>query len=795
MEIGGIDADQIVSQLMQIERRPLVALQTRKDAAQTAANAIDRIRSKIDAFRLAADRITLRSSFERFSATVSNSDAVAATVSGASLATSLSFTVDQLAQARGVRSIGTVPSTGVAVVSDALIAIASGAGATGIGNVRVGSGLGAGSFDVAVTQASAAAASTGTAALATSTVVDGSNDTITLTVNGAARSVTIASGTYDAAGFVGAVQSALDVAGGGVTASLDPDGAIRIATSREGSSAQLQVIGGNALADLRLGVDTSARAGIDGVVEINGNTTTVSSLEAGTAVSFATGAGTLESVLTGGLRIGTSEVAVVGTGDRSLDDVAAAITGAGVGVSAAAVQVGTGQWRLQLTATTTGESAAFGIDGSVFTGLGGMIESSAARNARITIGSGPGAYQVEASGNTLRDVLPGVTLTAKQVTSTPVTVTLGRDDEAIADDVAKLVTSVNELLADIKVQTRADPASGTSGPLAANSTIRRLADQLRNSLADQVSGLTMSLPSSVGIERDRTGTFTFDRQRFLDAVADDPGAVARLFSRGGTETGDAVFASAKGVTAAGTYAVDITTAATRATSALVFDGGATSATRVGVRVGSTTATVDVGAGQTSAEIVDNLNAALAEAGLDVVAQTDGAGLRLVAGEWGQVGDFELNTDVLGAGTWDALAGTDVAGTIDGVLASGIGRRLALASDASTPAAGLGVDVAAGVTGAVGNVDYLPGIAARVVAVTTALTRAESGLVTSAKTSAEGRVDAFDDQITRLEERLFTRETNMRRQWANLQTLLSGLQNQGNWLSGQLASLNNNWGAA
>ncbi len=265
--------------------------------------------------------------------------------------------------------------------------------------------------------------------------------------------------------------------------------------------------------------------------------------------------------------------------------------------------------------------------------------------------------------------------------------------------------------------------------------------------------------------------------------------------RGGTATGDVVFATAKGTTVAGSYIVDITTPASRAASGLMFDGGAATDTRVGVRVGTITATVDVVAGQTATQIIQNLNAALADAGLDVVAQSDGTGVRLVAGAWGAAGNFELNPDLLGAGAWSTLTGTDVVGTIDGVAATGTGRRLVLASDAATPAAGLGVDVAGGATGAIGNVEYVPGLAARVVAVTSALTRADTGLINSAKTSAESRADAFGDQIARLEDRLITREANMRRQWASLQTLLSGLQNQGSWLSGQLSSLSNNWGAA
>ena len=166
-------------------------------------------------------------------------------------------------------------------------------------------------------------------------------------------------------------------------------------------------------------------------------------------------------------------------------------------------------------------------------------------------------------------------------------------------------------------------------------------------------------------------------------------------------------------------------------------------------------------------------------------------MRLRAQSYGSAGDFELNLDLDGAGTWDAVAGTDVVGTIDGVEATGTGRRLSLGDLVDSPAAGLGVDVAEGVTGSL-SVDYAPGIAGRVAEVADRMTRADVGILDTAGDAAARRVDGFNDQIERFEDRLFVRETNMRRQWANLQTLLANLQNQGTWLSGQLAGLNANW---
>ena len=246
-----------------------------------------------------------------------------------------------------------------------------------------------------------------------STVIDGTNNTLTIEIDGVAHAVTLASGTYTPAELVEVVQDALDAAPADATASLDATGRVRITTTHEGSAASLQVTGGNAMAALGLSVDASAIVGTDGTIQIGSNPpVTVTSAGTGATVAVPTGTGDLTLTLDGGLRTGTSSVAVVSTGDRSLAAVAAAINGAGVSASASAVKVSDGNWLLQLNSTTTGTANSLSLDASVFTGVGGLLETSAAQDAQITIGTGPGAYSVMASGNVFNDVLQGVTLTA-----------------------------------------------------------------------------------------------------------------------------------------------------------------------------------------------------------------------------------------------------------------------------------------------------------------------------------------------------------------------------------------------
>ena len=89
--------------------------------------------------------------------------------------------------------------------------------------------------------------------------------------------------------------------------------------------------------------------------------------------------------------------------------------------------------------------------------------------------------------------------------------------------------------------------------------------------------------------------------------------------------------------------------------------------------------------------------------------------------------------------------------------------------------------------ALGNVEYQPGIAARLVNLATEL-NAETGALTTTSEGYDKRVKAFDQQIEKFEERMLRVETNLRRQWSTIQSILSSLEQQGNWLSSQITSM-------
>lgn len=785
---GGIDVAQLVNSLMSVERQPITTLATRQAKVKLQADAVARLRSNLDALKVSASGI-VAGGLGKLSSSVSIPGAVTASLSSAARAGSVSFTVDRLARAHGVRTATTVGSSSSVITTANEMAISSTARRIGVGTIQVAAGVTAGKYTVSVTQATVGAVRTGATALAGSTVISGANNTLNLQIDGAARSVTLADGTYTPASLLTAVQTAIDAAGGGVSTSLDSGGRLKLTTAHEGSAATVQVTGGTALATLGLGVDAAAVTGTDGSVQIGTNPpVTVTSAGTGDTVAVATGTGALTLHLDGGLRVGDAVVAVVSTGDRSLAAVASAVNAANVGASAASVKVSEGNWLLQLNAGATGTANALSIDATVFAGVGGVLETSSAQDAKITIGTGAGAYSVTASGNVFTEVLAGVTLTATAESATAVTVSVLRDDAKTADAAEAFVNSANALLAAINLQTKFDTKTKTASPLSGDNTIRRLADEVRAAVTSIVDGVSTNLASSVGITTQRDGTLKFDRGAFLTALSTNPAAVDRLFGRGGSTTNGVTWAAAADSTVAGTYSVDVTTAATRATTGVVLVGGSPAGQLIGVRVGSVTATYAAAAGASAADIVAGLNEALAGAGLTVNAEASGGGVRLTAVGFGSAGSFETNLDVNGAGSWSTSAGSDVVGTIDGQLAIGTGNRLRLlTTNTASGARGLEVEVGEGITGSIGPVDYVPGIAARIVAMATAATADGGSLATTTK-NYESRYEAYNQQIDKYEARMVVKEAQLRRQWSAVQTLLSNLQTQQDWLAGQIGSL-------
>ncbi|CAI3792901.1 flagellar filament capping protein FliD [Pseudarthrobacter sp. MM222] len=206
----------------------------------------------------------------------------------------------------------------------------------------------------------------------------------------------------------------------------------------------------------------------------------------------------------------------------SLDDVVMAVNAAGAGVVATKVAVGGGEFRLQFAATKSGSAGAFTISdpGTTFT------NAKDAQDAELQLWAGsPAAMTVKSSTNTFTDVLPGVSITAKEITALA-TLTVARDDAGITKLASDLVTGANGIFSLVasKTAVSSTATSTTGGIFTGDSTVRSV-NQSILSAASLPVGTPPRSPSEIGISITKTGTMEFDEKKFSAALAADPAGV------------------------------------------------------------------------------------------------------------------------------------------------------------------------------------------------------------------------------------------------------------------------------
>ncbi|WP_394769209.1 flagellar filament capping protein FliD [Lacisediminihabitans sp.] len=228
---------------------------------------------------------------------------------------------------------------------------------------------------------------------------------------------------------------------------------------------------------------------------------------------------------------------------NSIDDVVSAINGSTAGVNATKVASGVDGsgnplFRIQFSSKTTGADSAFtvyqgtaadvagGTATNVLTTPGSAVIKTA-QDASIKLFAGTSAEQVITSPtNTFTNLLQGVSVTASAVSTDPVTISVARDDKKISDVASSLVASVNSAFVLIAAQTAVSTSTDANGVtttkagvFAGDATIRDIRQKALDAVGLPINGHS---PSEYGISVDRTGTVTFDADKFAAALAADP---------------------------------------------------------------------------------------------------------------------------------------------------------------------------------------------------------------------------------------------------------------------------------
>jgi flagellar hook-associated protein 2 len=253
-------------------------------------------------------------------------------------------------------------------------------------------------------------------------------------------------------------------------------------------------------------------------------------------------------------KTGASAVTIdIGDGDTSLSAIRDKINAANAGVQASIITDANGS-RLSIRSTDTGAANGFRItanettdDGDPSTGLsalaydpvGGDAQMSlnqSSQNAKATVNGIP----IESASNTLTNVSDGLNLTVSKVTSSPVTISLSSNTQAMTSAINDFVSAYNALNTYIHNETKYDAASKTGGPLQGDPTIIGFQYQLRGLITtDSTASSTFSSLSQIGVAVQTDGSLAVDSSKLSTALQNAP-EVQKLFAATGSGSGQGI---------------------------------------------------------------------------------------------------------------------------------------------------------------------------------------------------------------------------------------------------------------
>lgn len=233
---------------------------------------------------------------------------------------------------------------------------------------------------------------------------------------------------------------------------------------------------------------------------------------------------------------GSFEISVTVKAGSKLKDVAAALNAAGIPIQASVINDGSpvNPFRITLLSKRSGEAGRLVVDSDM--PAISFATSAAAQNSLLLYGSNGGATDpvvISSSGNTVSNVVSGLTLNLLSPSDTDVTVTVDRDLESVEKQAAKLAETYNSIIQKIRDLTFFNPSTLEKGPLFADPTVRRIEQELQsliNKPVNEIASGDLNSLSSVGFKMTKEGGIAFDSSVFKTALQDKFSQVETLFT-------------------------------------------------------------------------------------------------------------------------------------------------------------------------------------------------------------------------------------------------------------------------
>jgi flagellar hook-associated protein 2 len=502
---------------------------------------------------------------------------------------------------------------------------------------------------------------------------------------------------------------------------------------------------------------------------------------------------------------------VIDSSNNSLQGIRDAINKANIGVTATIVSDGSATpYRLVFTSNATGAASSMKIsvardplappDTTLSdllaydpAGTQNLTQTAAAQDSKLTVNG----IAVTAKSKDVSEAIQGVTLSLSKIGST--TVAVARDTGSVTASVNTFIKSYNDLNKTIQNLTAYDADKKTGGPLLGDSSVLAVQSQLRAMLGGNLpdaSGALKNLPA-IGVTFQKDGSMAVDTAKLNKAIADNFDDVAGLFTSTGAATDVLIkFSGNSATTPTGTSAVRVNALATRGTvtgtsapNTLTISAGTNDLLSVTIGDISTTVTLAAGTYTTSTLVTamqSALNGAsdLVKAGMAVGVTADAGGiLTITNNRYGSTSDIHIGgsaaLDLLPSAV--ATKGTDVAGTINGVPATGEGQFLSNKD-------GLKLEITGGLAPADrGTVTFSRGFAELTSDLIGKFT-GTGGLVTSRTDGLQNSIKSIGTQRDALTNRLVDVEKRYRAQFLALDAMISKMRTTSDYLTQQLASM-------
>lgn len=398
---------------------------------------------------------------------------------------------------------------------------------------------------------------------------------VTITINGTAKGVAVNLATDS----LNTVRDAINTAFTGVFAS---NPASVVSETVNGTTKYRLLIEGNTITytDANNVLETLGILKRAGVSDEKGVTGDVSNTSGGAAITSSTRFDAIDGYIdyettdtitltgtdTSGAAVNTS-FSVYGTDYKTVGDLLTAIETAYGDVTASVTADGKiqvvdneiGDTDLAVILTPSKTSLKFDADnnfGAITTIRERQIQAGA--NAEITVDG----VTVNPTSNSVDDVITGVTLNLKKAaTDTTVTLTVGRDYDAVKEKITEFVNAYNETMDVINAQLTYDSDNKKpGGPLFGDSTLRTVKSNLTGIILDKVTGVNdnFSTLGLVGISIGTDSKLTVNDtklQGYLETNFDD---IKKLFAADWSSTNSNLsYTYHTADTQSGTYNINI----------------------------------------------------------------------------------------------------------------------------------------------------------------------------------------------------------------------------------------------